>query len=70
MSANECKIEHGTKTAEEFPGIYSNTCDSSSSTFETDERLNTVSFEVFGLRCLVIKGIIFNIISTQRIWSG
>ncbi|MEE6512886.1 hypothetical protein FKM82_020198 [Ascaphus truei] len=37
--------------------------------FKTDERLNSLSLTVLGVRVLVIKGILFNLILTLKLWS-
>ncbi|OCU01482.1 T cell receptor alpha chain MC.7.G5-like [Xenopus laevis] len=42
--------------------------DITSEDIKRDEKFNTLLFTVFGLRFLTIKGIIFNLISTYRIW--
>ncbi|CAH2294559.1 Hypothetical predicted protein [Pelobates cultripes] len=38
--------------------------------FETDERINTTSLTVLGLRLLTVKAIVFNMIITLRLWSS
>ncbi|KAM8960616.1 T cell receptor alpha chain MC.7.G5-like [Pelodytes ibericus] len=38
--------------------------------FETDEKMNTVSLNILGLRLITIKAIIFNMIITFRLWSS
>uniref|UniRef100_A0A8C5M5I5 Uncharacterized protein n=1 Tax=Leptobrachium leishanense TaxID=445787 RepID=A0A8C5M5I5_9ANUR len=43
---------------------------SSEGEFETDERINTVSLTVLGLRMLTAKAIVFNLIITLRLWSS
>uniref|UniRef100_A0A8C5M6D1 Ig-like domain-containing protein n=1 Tax=Leptobrachium leishanense TaxID=445787 RepID=A0A8C5M6D1_9ANUR len=65
-----CKIDyrHISYIAEDASDDLGTCSSTTEEEFETDERVNTLTFEVLGLRCLVIKGIIFNLISTQKLW--
>ncbi|KAE8633670.1 hypothetical protein XENTR_v10002008 [Xenopus tropicalis] len=69
---SDCRVEYDDKTILEKPSAGKIECSSPKidETFKTDERLNTLSLRMLGLRFLTIKAIVFNIIITLRLWSS
>nr|AAH99280.1 Unknown (protein for MGC:116472) [Xenopus laevis] len=68
----ECTVNYASNKISEIPVAEKIECSSPKidETFKTDERLNTVSLKMLGLRFLTIKAIVFNAITTQRLWSA
>nr|AAH85024.1 Unknown (protein for MGC:98990) [Xenopus laevis] len=68
----ECTVNYGSKTIPETPLAEKEECSSPKidETFKTDERLNTLSLKMLGLRFLTMKAIVFNVIITLRLWSA
>ncbi|XP_069612099.1 uncharacterized protein [Ranitomeya imitator] len=68
-----CNVKYDGKDVprENLIGDAPTTCETRmiSENFKTDMSLNGLSFSVLGLRLLVIKGLIFNLISSAKLWS-
>ncbi|OCU01423.1 hypothetical protein XELAEV_18007212mg [Xenopus laevis] len=68
----ECTVNYGSKTIPETPLAEKEECSSPKidETFKTDERLNTLSLKMLGLRFFTMKAIVFNVIITLQLWSA
>ncbi|XP_063310920.1 M1-specific T cell receptor alpha chain-like [Pelobates fuscus] len=68
----KCNVKYNDGQLQTKADTHTDKCSESSNQdyYETDERINTTSLTVFGLRLLTVKAIVFNMIITLRLWSS